>query len=63
MPPAIHFGSLVFEHDGDFNLKWMRIDDPDLTHAGQEVFTSWAHPTEEEKNDKTAQLDLDFEDS
>jgi hypothetical protein len=63
MPPTIHFGSLVFEHDGGFNLKWMGIDDPDLTHAGHEVFTSWAHPTKEEKNDKTAQLDLDFEDS
>ena len=34
MSPTIHFGSLVFEHDGDFNLKWMGIDDPDLTHAG-----------------------------
>ena len=34
MPPTIHFESLVFEHDGDFNLKWMGIDDPDLTHAG-----------------------------
>ena len=63
MPPTIHFGSLVFEHDGDFNLKWTGIDDPDLTHTGWEVFTSWAQPTEEEKNDKTAQLDLDFEDS
>ena len=21
MPPTIHFGSLVFEYDGDFNLK------------------------------------------
>ena len=63
MPPTIHFGSLVFEHDGDFNLKWTGINDPDLTHAGREVFTSWAHPTEEEKNDKTAQLNLDFEDS
>ena len=63
MPPTIHFGSLVFEHEGDFNLKWTGIDAPDLTHAGQECFTSWAHPTEEEKNDKTAQLDLDFEDS
>ena len=63
MPPTIHFGSLIFKHDGDFNLKWTGIDDPDLTHAGQEVFASWAHPSEEEKNDKTAQLDLDFEDS
>ena len=63
MPPTNHFGSLVFEHDGDFNLKWTGIDDPDLTHTGWEVFTSWAQPTEEEKNDKTAQLDLDFEDS
>ena len=63
MPPTIHFESLVFEHDGDFNLKWTGIDDPDLTHTGWEVFTSWAQPTEEEKNDKTAQLDLDFEDS
>jgi hypothetical protein len=40
MPPTIHFGSLVFEHDGDFNLMWMGIDDPDLTHVGREVFTS-----------------------
>ena len=63
MPPAIHFGSLLFEHDDDFNLKWMGIDDPDLTHAGHDVFTSWAHPTEEKMNDKTTQLNLDFEDS
>ena len=63
MPPTIHFGSLVFEHDGDFNLKWTWIDDPDLTRAGREVFTSWGHPIEEEKNEKIAQLDLDFEDS
>jgi hypothetical protein len=63
MPPTIHFGSLVFEHDSDFNVKWIGIDDPDLTRAGRAVFTSWGHPTEEEKNDKTAQLDLDFEDS
>ena len=63
MPPTIHFGSLVFEHDGDFNLKWTGIDDPDLTRAGGEVFTSWGHPAEEEINDKTVQLDLDFEDS
>ena len=34
MPPTIHFGSLVFEHDGDFNLKWTGIDDPNLTRAG-----------------------------
>ena len=54
MPPTIHFGSLVFEHDGDFNLKWTGIDDPDLTHASREVFASWGHSTEEEKNDKTA---------
>jgi len=40
MPPTIHFGSLVFEHEGDFNLKWTGIDAPDLTHAGQECFTS-----------------------
>jgi len=45
MPPTIHFGSLVFKHDGDFNLKWTGIDDPDLSHAGREVFSSWAHPT------------------
>ena len=63
MPPTIHFGSLVFKHDGDFNLKWTGIDDPDLTRAGREVFSSWAHPTEEEMNDKDAQLNLDFEDS
>ena len=63
MPPTIHFGSLVFEHDGDFNLKCKGIDDPNLTRAGQEVFASWGHPIEEEKNDKTSQLDLDFEDS
>ena len=63
MPPTIHFGSLVFEHDGDFNLKWTGIDDPDQTRAGREVFFSWAHPTEEEMNDKDAQLDVDFEDS
>ena len=63
MPPTIHFGSLVFEHDGDFNLKWTGIDDPDLTHASREVFASWGHSIEEEKNDKTTQLDLDFEDS
>ena len=63
MPPTIHFGSLVFKHDSVFNLKWMGIDDPDLTRAGQEVFASWGHPTEEEKNDKTTQLDLDFDDS
>jgi hypothetical protein len=58
MPPTIHFGSLVFEHDGDFNLKWTGIDDPDLTHARHEVFSSWAHPTKEEMNDKDAQLYL-----
>ena len=63
MPPTIHFGSLVFKHNGDFNLKWTGIDDPNLTHADQEVFASWGYPTEEEKNDKTAQLDLNFEDS
>jgi hypothetical protein len=63
MTPTIHFGSLVFEHDSDFNLKCTGIDDPDLTRAGREVFTSWGHPTEQEKSDKTAQLDLDFEDS
>ena len=63
MPPTIHFGSLVFKHNGDFNLKWTGIDDPDLTHASREVFASWGHPIEEEKNDKTSQLDLDFEDS
>ena len=62
MPPTIHFGSLVFEHDGDFNLKLMGIDDPDLTHTGREVFAYWTHPTKKEKNDKTTQLDLDFED-
>ena len=54
MPPTIHFRSLVFEHDGDFNLKWTGIDDPDLTRAVREVFTSRGHPTELEKNDKTA---------
>ena len=54
MPPTIHFGSLVFKHDGDFNIKWTGIYDPDLTHIGRAVFTSWGHPAEEEKNDKTA---------
>ena len=63
MPPTIHFESLVFDHDRDFNLKWTGIDDPDLTRAGREVFSSWGYPTEEEMNDKDAQLDLDFEDS
>jgi hypothetical protein len=37
--PTIHFGSLIFEHQGDFNLKLTRIEDPGLTRAGQEVFT------------------------
>ena len=63
MPPTIHFKSLVFNHDRDFNLKWTGIDDPYLTRAGREVFSSWGYPTEEEMNDKDAQLDLDFEDS
>jgi hypothetical protein len=54
MPPTIHFGSLLFENDDDFNHKWMGIDDLDLTHTGPEVFTSWAHPTKEEKNNKIA---------
>ena len=34
MPPTIHFGSLVLENDGDLNLKWTGIDDPDMTHTG-----------------------------
>ena len=40
MPPTIHFGSLVFKHDAYFNLKWMGIDDPNLTYTGREVFVS-----------------------
>lgn len=51
MPSIIHFGSLVFEHDDDFNLRWTGIDDPDLTHAGRDVFNVWVHPTDEEKKD------------
>jgi hypothetical protein len=39
---TIHFGSLVFEHQGDFNLTLTGIEDPDLTRASREVFASFS---------------------
>lgn len=62
MPPTINFSSPVFEHDGDFNLKLTGIDDPNLTCTVRELFTLRGHPTKEEMNDKSQQVDLDFED-
>jgi hypothetical protein len=59
---TIHFGSLVFEHQGDFNLKLTGIDDPDLTRTGCEVFTSFSQIPDDRTN-STAHLDLDYDDS
>ena len=58
--PTIHFESLVFEHQGDFNLKLIGIDDPDLTHAGREVFTSFSQ-IPEDLADSAAHLNLDYD--
>jgi len=58
--PTIHFGSLVFEHHGDFDMKLTGIDDLDLTHAGREVFTSFGQ-IPEDIADSGARLDLDYD--
>ena len=63
VPPSIHFGSLVFEHQGDFNLKLTRIEDPDLTRSGREVFTSWAQLPEGDLANQASKLNLDYEGS
>ena len=57
---TIHFGSLVFEHQGDFNLQLTGIYDPDLTRAGREVFTSFGH-IPEDLADSATRLDLDYD--
>ena len=62
MSPTIHFGSLVCEHQGDFNLKLTGINDPDLTRAGHEVFTSFSQ-IPEDLADSTAHLDLEYDGS
>ena len=59
MSPTIHFGSLVFEHQGDFNLKLIGIDDPNLTHVGHKVFTSF-NQIHEDLADSAICLDLDY---
>jgi hypothetical protein len=59
---TIHFRSLVFEHQGNFNLKLIGIDDPDLTHAGHEIFTSFSQ-IQEDLADSIARLDLDYDGS
>jgi hypothetical protein len=60
--PTIYFRSLVFEHQGDFNLKLIGIDDPDLTHAGREVFTLFSQILED-LADSAARLNLDYDGS
>ena len=62
MSLTIHFGSLVFEHQGDFNLRLTGIYDPDLTCASREVFTSFGH-IPEDLADSAARLDLDYDGS
>ena len=62
MSLTIHFGSLVFEHQGDFDLQLTGIYDPDLTRAGREVFTSFSH-IPEDLADSAARLDLDYDGS
>ena len=57
--PIIHFGSLVFEHQGDFDLQLTGIYDPNLTHASREIFTSYSH-VPKDLADSTANLDLDY---
>jgi hypothetical protein len=57
--PTIHFGNLVFEHQGDFNLQLTGIYDPDLTCAGREVFTSFSH-IPKDLADSATRLDLDY---
>ena len=58
--PTIHFGSLVFEHQGDFNLKLTGIDDPDLTRAGREVFTLFSQ-IPKDLVDFAAHINLDYD--
>ena len=60
--PIIHFGSLVFEHQGDFDLQLTWIYDPDLTCSGHEVFASFSQ-IPEDLADSAAHLDLDYDGS
>ena len=62
MSPTIHFRSLVFEHQGDFNLKLTGINGPNLIHAGCKVFTSFSQ-IPEDLADSAARLNLDYDGS
>lgn len=57
--PTIHFRSLVFKHQGDFDLQLIGIYDPNLTRASREVFTSYSH-VPKDLADSTSRLDLDY---
>ena len=60
--PTIHFGSLVFEHQGDFDLQLIGLYDPDLTRSGREVLASFSQ-IPEDLADSVARLDLDYDGS